>query len=244
MSVELFTYFLIILSLVGEYFLIYFTLQNYKKFKLVKNTPTSAIGDLGRGFREIKGKVRISGHTLKSPFFKKDCVFYEMTIDQRQERSGGGASGGRKFQDKKSVCFEVEDSSGMVEVDLEGAEVLLDLKAKGIYDSHRGPNKDLKEVFGQYGFYLKGIIFETPIKYQETILKENDEVYLLGPVELNEDSKPIFRKNRDLPFILTGKKENHLIRHYRLEAINYLGAAILFFIFIFFIPAIVKFFRG
>src|SRR5438445_8453765 len=60
-------------------------LASIRRRRLLQDTPTSKIRSIAMGLVEIFGEVvPIKNKTLKSPFSKKDCVYYQWSIEEKR----------------------------------------------------------------------------------------------------------------------------------------------------------------
>jgi len=184
-----------------------------KKFHLIQNTETSKITTLKTGFYEIKGKVVCQSEKLVSPLTKKSCVYYKFKVEE-QRSSGKSSHWITLINDEKFVRFAVQDSSGMAMLDIQGAKLKLNKDVKGNSGLFKKVIPELEETLKQYGKTSKGWIFEKSLRYEELFLLEGDELYVLGEVTDFESYYPVFKKDT-LPFIISDKPEEELLRGFR-----------------------------
>ncbi len=149
----------------------------------IRNIPTSTIGSIAMGLVEVKGKVRVFQKTYVSPLSGKECLFFEYEIvrvfgeiEKQLVREDGSPFAG----------FILEDESGQVGVDPEGADLHL-VKQKTTYDSTPGsPGRDeflnaLKALGIVTGPSGRGENFYAI----ETRILPGDELYVMGTVAEN-----------------------------------------------------------
>ncbi len=123
---------LIIVSLV--FFLIGISLiisayKTYKKFKFFASAKLQSTDNINTGPVKVKGKI-IADKTLSSPYSKKPCVYYRYrTVSMKFKSATGGPSSSKAAQQivasgENSLSFEVDDRSGRININTEGADFL------------------------------------------------------------------------------------------------------------------------
>ena len=90
--------------------------------RLIENTPTSRVRSMSMGFVELVGKARRK-YELKVPFFFSDCVFYRYAIQRKGNTGWGNRWTVVEEGQSGPVPFLLEDDTGRVLVDPEGAIV-------------------------------------------------------------------------------------------------------------------------
>lgn len=106
---------------------------NLKRYRTVADTPTSRIGSAPQGYVEIVGRGKQPpGEKLFSPVSGLPCLWFRYRIERRSgdrwERVESGVS---------HDTFGVDDGSGMLLVDPEGAEIHAAHKQVSIRDGYR-----------------------------------------------------------------------------------------------------------
>lgn len=97
------------------------TLRN---FNLIRRIPLSAISAVNRGIVKIRGKASAEKY-LKSPFSKKDCVYYRYEIETyRAVKSGKRTSYQWKYSGygDDRILFTCTDSTGSILINPKKAE--------------------------------------------------------------------------------------------------------------------------
>jgi len=187
-------------------------LKNMKKKKLMESFPTSTskISSLEIGTREIKGKVvPCKSEIMKSPFSNRDCVGVKIIIEVFQ--TGEGSAWHKVKTLVRGIEFFLQDDTGMVLVDLRGAE--LDIPSSYEFESGSGedPPSNFVNFLRKYNVNLERYGYRTlsqrakffftwvyeeslgrnkPRRYLESIIKPGDELYVLGRADVN----PNFRE--------------------------------------------------
>jgi len=159
-----------------------------KKKKLMQSLPTSKIRSLAIGIAEIYGKVVPDKEIMKSPFSNRDCVGAKIVVEELV----GGGSTERWVVVKKLFLgneFFLQDDTGMVLVQLDGAEVDIPVS----YEFGSGPKADpphhIVTFLKKHNFNFERLWENKILHYSESIIKPGDELYILG----RADDNPNFR---------------------------------------------------
>lgn len=97
---------------------------NLKRYRTVADTPTSRIASAPQGYVEIVGRGRQPpGEKLLSPLSGLPCLWYRYRIEHRQDNRWTTIESG-----VSDDTFGVDDGSGLVLVDPDGAEILASRK--------------------------------------------------------------------------------------------------------------------
>jgi hypothetical protein len=112
--------------LIGLWLVFWFVLSIslIKQIQLIKRTHTtwiSALPDTGRV--EVVGKVQ--GESISSPMGEKPCVVWQVEV-LKVQKSKNRTSWKRIFVKTSSNSFMVDDGTGIILVNPEGAELILD----------------------------------------------------------------------------------------------------------------------
>lgn len=102
---------------------LYGGVAQYRKKRVMRDTPTSKVRSLALGPVEIKGKPEKYEESFESPFSGKECVMYVYSVDV-YKTGGPNSSGGWSTVEAgvKAAPFYVNDGTGRVLVDPDGAE--------------------------------------------------------------------------------------------------------------------------
>ena len=144
------------------------------------------------------------------------------------------------IKDQRFAPWVLSDDSGLARVDLSSAKLALSsthrASTKG-WDSP--PDKaHLDEVLKRYGKRSHRWIFEKGLEFKETILQEDVELYVLGPVRFERSGESqrsglpsvYFSRRRPFlkaPFIVSDEREQDILKKYQRQL---LGFAVLFFV--------------
>lgn len=91
-----------------------------RRKRLIENCPTSRIKTMPMGEVEVQGYAR-QKYFLKAPFSQVDCVYYSYKIYDEVHTRKGRKQRLREAADSGGVPFYLEDDSGRVLVNPEGA---------------------------------------------------------------------------------------------------------------------------
>lgn len=163
----------------------------YREFiqaKRIKDTPTSQIGGLTDGYRGIKGRVVRGENNLKSPMTGKQCVYYAFTVADTAYADGEKVI----ICDEKSTHCYLEDSTGTAVIELDGADLVLDVDHHDKSGSFNSVSPELEAIVESYGKSTKGVLLNKQLTYKETIVEVGDELHVLGPAKV--DNGNIFFK--------------------------------------------------
>lgn len=97
--------------------------REFRKLQLARNTPKSKVRSLAIGAAEIEGQARPVDEPLTSPLTGTGAVLYELEIEKKSRNSQGSSS---KLSFRDHVPFRVDDGTGAVRVNPNGAELVLE----------------------------------------------------------------------------------------------------------------------
>ena len=219
------------LSAMAIGFEIYFIVQAIRRSgwaKRIKDTPTSKIGDVRGGYREIKGRVVAPDRSrmLTAPLTGKRCVYYEFTVAETTGGSDGGSTT-TIIHDKRNAGCQLDDGTGVANIALAGAELVLDTDRHEKSGFLRPASKKFDAVLAKYNKRSKGLVFNKDLEAKESILEEGDRLYVLGPAKVVK-GRVSFKVGGGQPMIVSDKSERDLLAQCNTKAIGYtLGAVLL-----------------
>jgi hypothetical protein len=114
----------------------------YREYRVLFDTPEMPIRSIAMGLVEIHGKAKTE-QTVSSPVTKTSCCFYKVDIE-RWVRDKNGGHWSHAATDADGVKFHLEDGSGRVLVDAQGAEY--DLLQSGKAETGRGMGVSLSRT--------------------------------------------------------------------------------------------------
>ena len=188
----------------------YFAVRAGRIAGMIEELPTTPIADIRRGLVEVKGKVRALSEPLESPYTRAPCVHYHFKVVQ-----GGGKNSRTIINDRNSTGCVVEDGTGSCRVDLWRARMVLDSVVHGssgtFNEAPEGVETMLRE---RYGKTSKGWVFNKSMSYTETVLREGEQVYVLGTARAAEGGASRVTKGAGV-FIVSDKSERKLLAKFR-----------------------------
>ena len=96
--------------------------RQYRKYRLVADTPTIHIRSIPMGLVQIRGQA-LAEETLVSPVTHSPCYLFKVEVDEWHSNSKGGGEWKHLATDIQSVKFDLQDESGNVMVDATDAEL-------------------------------------------------------------------------------------------------------------------------
>lgn len=108
-------------------------LANLKRYRVVVDTPTSRIASAPQGYVEIVGRGRQPpGEALVSPVSGLPCLWFRYRIERREGDRWVHVDSGVSHD-----TFGIDDGSGMLLVDPDGAEIRTSRKQVSMRDGYR-----------------------------------------------------------------------------------------------------------
>lgn len=195
--------------------MLYGAVIKFRELNWVRNTPTSKIRSLAMGMVEIKGRPEKYNEEFESPFSKTRCLLYRYVI-KKYVTTDDDSKWKTLETGMKISKFYVNDDTGKVLIDPEGAEIELSDKNKNTYKFSRDEEKTQeikdflekrKKIFpDKQGLNLSGmaelgtagdirlgdiedkIDNEDRTKYIEEYLPiESEDIYIIGKALERED---------------------------------------------------------
>jgi hypothetical protein len=96
--------------------------REYRKYRLVADTPKIHIRSIPMGLVIVQGEARAEG-TLLSPLTHTPCYVFKVVVDEWHSDSEGGSEWKHVATDVKGVKFYLQDGSGSVLIDPANAEL-------------------------------------------------------------------------------------------------------------------------
>lgn len=189
--------------------------RELRERQLIRNTPTSKVRSLAVGAAEVKGQAHPADETLTSPVTQQDACIYQLEVLQY--------SPGNEESDWNSVLevgrrvpFHLDDGTGAVRVEPEGATLDLQLETTANVDAGDPPPEGLpgwaeeegllemdlsEEGAGRVSGAVAGAaesMFEGRAekhladtssrkrRYKETVLAAGDDAYVFGGARTRE----------------------------------------------------------
>ncbi len=191
--------------------------QILRNKRLVENTPTSKCRSVALGLAEVQGKA--TGDTwFTSPLAEVRCYCTQLKIE-RYEKRGKSSSWVTVHERQQMIPFFVQDETGRVRVNPQGAE--LDLSPDLEYENQSGIVQWLKQAFsGDAAEGLAGrpieerfrsycarqsVSYTGPMRFCERNLCPEGPVYVLGMAnevrgEVDENLRVVLEKGKHHPW--------------------------------------------
>ena len=147
-------------------FLIRYGFRQLREKNMIENVPASPIHSVAMGLAEIKGHAPAAA-ILTAPLSGAPCHYYRYQVDEERQSGRSGRQWVTVDQGKSNVPFRVEDSTGRILVNPEGADILLQRSYQRI---ERGA-----------GWFAKRR------RYREWRIDSGEFVYVLGTVSKLRD---------------------------------------------------------
>ena len=220
-----------VFTLIGG-FVFFLGFYKWRKYRIIRDTPTSKIRSMAMGVVEIHGSVE-ADQLIKTPFSKTECVYYKWEIKEyRRSSSSSGKSSSNKWvgvgSGEQSVPFFARDETGRALVEPDKAEFIVAYK-KVFYQKGKGLIGSIK-VLSKLVKALKNLDPNDPTslnidgddlvpmesggsvrtvrvgdrKYYEYFIEPDDNLFVLGTAA-NDSSVP------DNVVIKRGKNEKTFI---------------------------------
>jgi len=171
----------------------------------VSTNSTSDVVSAEEGMIEVEGEIEPSGRTLTAPISGEECVAYEYQGTQTQHMINSTYSSVVEFG-REGIPFYVDDGTGRVLVDPEGAEIAVD-------------EVEAETVDAESSDYYRDTTFE------ERHVPAEGSVYVFGPVEWSKEHGELTIQDGGLPilgsalfFKISNSSESELIDEYEKEA--------------------------
>ena len=154
-------------------------LRAIRHARLIADTPTSRIASAAQGYTELRGRGRpLDGTPLLSPVNALPLLWYRV-VTQRKQRDGKWRHVGTQESD---ASFLLEDGSGVVAVDPEGADMLV--RRRDVFD--RGD-----------------------MRHTQWSLIANDALYVIGDFTTLGSISPVFDTRTQIRDLLAEWKTDH-----------------------------------
>lgn len=204
--------------------------QILRNKRLVENTPTSKCRSIALGLAEVQGKA--TGDTwFTSPLAEVRCYCSQLKIE-RYEKRGKSSRWVTVHERQNMVPFFVEDETGRVRVNPQGAE--LDLSPDLEYENESGIVNWLKQAFSndpaegfagrsieeRFRSYCgrQGVSYSGPMRFSERNLCPDGPVYVLGMAnevrgEQDENLRVVIEKGKHHPwFFIAESSQKEVLR--------------------------------
>ncbi|MFP4189244.1 MAG: GIDE domain-containing protein [Halobacteriales archaeon] len=195
----------------------YGSFRALKQRNLIRNTATAKARSVPMGTVELEGKAR-SDKPLKSPFGGDNCVVCEYDVEEYRMTDDG-----MEWQTVESgteaLPFRVDDGTGEVRVEPDGAEFSLERDTRIEVDGSEEPPERIRKFLEDEGVQADGFSDIIGIdgsvndrRYTERLAPVGDTVYVFGVAE-SEDGEAVIREVDDAPtFLISDTTEEQTAR--------------------------------
>ncbi|MEF8853886.1 MAG: GIDE domain-containing protein [Haloarculaceae archaeon] len=220
-------FFLIAAGFVGGLVAIYWGWRRYRRYMLVRDTPTEKVRSMAVGRTELEGTVRVDEPPLDAPFTGEDCVFATWSIGEyRDDPNDDDHEWQTIASGEDAIDFHLEDDTGRVLVRTGERDADVDLSndhERTIHvDGHERPPPPVQEfIHGDREDWNLSELLDNPVdaitdvvssegtvgsssndrRYIQTILPVDHHVYLFGsaqPRPVDEAADRELGANEDL----------------------------------------------
>jgi hypothetical protein len=164
-------------------------LRQFYEERLISKLPLSKINSAALGPVALMGRAQ-ARKPMPDPLSGLPCCWWRCVVEEYI--SEGKNSHWRKILTKSSnELFYIQDATGMVAVDPEGAEFFAEESTIGIEDV----NRDIKPLLISWGVDVAGFWGAKKIRIKQTIFYPKDPLYVLGDLSPAQD-RPEERRQR------------------------------------------------
>lgn len=209
-------------------YLIYKGTHRYRKYALIRNTPTEEIRSVALGRTELEGTARGGGAHVDAPFDASNCLYAEWEIEEYK----------RKVNDDTKSWYSVDSGTLTVPFVLEGenGSVVVDpptdatthfsdeYTSRTQIGNNAWPGDEIGNFCEQNGLSPNA---DHKRRYTQTVLPPETDAYVFGEATAREDPTPdgegerivMERDESSGRFILSDKGENRLVSYFRRRSI-------------------------
>lgn len=167
----------------GGVYLFYRGFQILERKRLIENTPTSKIRGAALGLIEVSG-LAAGPYTLKAPITGVPCYYYR-TIAWQMKRTGKNEHWEKVADESLHVPFYVNDNTGTLLVDPQGAEMDIhrdycELYSNSIFSGNIGVPGAVAGFLGRHA-----IDCDKKTKVEEFSIKPKNSLFILGTLSQN-----------------------------------------------------------
>ncbi|MBI5366724.1 MAG: hypothetical protein HZA54_06785 [Planctomycetes bacterium] len=154
-------------------------LELHRRYRLIQAVPTSTVGAIQEGLREVKGRI-LPVAPIKAPLSGRPCVYYQFRVDAQL----AGGKWRTVHSGREGVPFLLDDGTGRILICPEGAALEIDeeklLSSDGF---ERLPAEAKAEILNRMGLSSADEReARERIRCGELTLATGDMMYALGQV--------------------------------------------------------------
>ncbi|HRI64990.1 MAG TPA: hypothetical protein PK156_12165 [Polyangium sp.] len=134
---------------------------------------------------KVSGRIKRHDKILKAPFSGRECVFYEVFVEERHDTLRDGHYWHCVVHDAASVDFLIEDDTGLALIKKDKLKAALRAAATKDYLWEEvgllgQTSPDLEAFMVRHGQSTKGLVFNKKLRYREGVFELDEEVIALG----------------------------------------------------------------
>lgn len=180
---------------------LFYGFNMYKRYQLIRDTPTSNVSSMSLGSVELKGTVKHPDdeeHIYNHPFVDTDCVYYMRHVE-KYNPDDDGADWDTVLRESKGDEFYLEDDTGKVKVKIEDPDFDLEDEARKREKYRVGADDEVPRALRGTSAGSDSIlpdVLQGSEKYRVTVefLWEGMDLYLYGYAR-SRDGDESFSKN-------------------------------------------------
>jgi hypothetical protein len=163
----------------------YFWRKTKRTRDLMSATETCPIGQLTEGPAEVRGRTATSEEPLTSPWRQQECVHYSFHVQQRRSSTNSKGHTSHRWvtyiKDEKTLPFLVKDDTGQAVVDSSKIKFVINQDKFSRSGLMNDADTDLQQLLEtRYSKKTKGLMFNKTLRYTESALELDEEVYVFG----------------------------------------------------------------
>jgi hypothetical protein len=192
--------------------------RSLKQARLIEDMPTSKARSAPQGYVELAGVGRqMDGPPIIAPLSGTSCVWYRYLIEEQVTtyNSKGRTETHWTTVDKgeSTEVFWLEDKTGRVAVDPEGAEVIS--KHKEVWRSRSGASR-YSTLPGFIATFMSSAAGSNPHRFTEELIHKGESIYALGLLK-NIGSHINVPMHEEIRFLLNQWKQNQPVLKQRFD---------------------------
>jgi hypothetical protein len=202
-------FFFLLIMFGAGLFAIYWGWKRYRRYQLIRDTPTSKVRSMAVGRTELQGTTGVDGDPMDAPFTDDPCVFAEWSIEEyRYDSQDDHYEWETIASGRDSMDFYLEDDTGRVLVRAGEHHADVDISSDHeqtiAVDDHETPppavrdfihndraDWDLTDLFDSpMDVITRGLSSDGSVggsandrRYNQTVLPVDHHVYLFGRAE-------------------------------------------------------------
>lgn len=208
----------IVAAAIGVGFGIYSFFMGFKHLRnkrLIENTPTSKCRSVPMGMTEVAGKA--AGDSTAPSLIGQIPSYCSRVEIERYQKSGKNSSWKKVHTENFGIPFFVEDDTGRVKVDPDGADFHLELDCSletgggialgSLFGGRKQETLPAADLGGRFRAFCssRGVSFGAKMRFQEHNLCPGNPVYVLGvateqPGAREEQQRVIIQKSKLHPW--------------------------------------------